>query len=68
MMPLSNFNKKNIKRLYLERLPVLLFVHGDGYETGTGAAFDSAVFASYSKSIVVTISYRLGPFGKRNDE
>jgi carboxylesterase type B len=67
-MPVSNFDKKNIKHLCRERLPVLLFVHGDGYETGTGAAFDGAVFASYSKSIVVTINYRLGPFGKRNDE
>ena len=49
----------------LERLPVLLFVHGDGYDIGTGAAFDGAIFASYTKSIVVTINYRLGPFGKR---
>jgi carboxylesterase type B len=33
---------------------------------GTGAAFDGAVFASYTKTIVVTINYRLGPFGKKN--
>ena len=33
---------------------------------GTGAAFDGAIFASYTKSIVVTINYRLGPFGKSN--
>ncbi|UJR22431.1 hypothetical protein I4U23_025491 [Adineta vaga] len=50
---------KNLK----ERLPVLLFVHGDGYDIGTGAAFDGAIFASYTKTIVVTINYRLGPFG-----
>ena len=31
---------------------------------GTGAAFDGAIFASYTKTIVVTINYRLGPFGK----
>jgi carboxylesterase type B len=30
----------------------------------TGSAFDGAVFASYTKAIVVTINYRLGPFGK----
>jgi carboxylesterase type B len=30
----------------------------------TGSAFDGAVFASYTKTIVVTINYRLGPFGK----
>jgi carboxylesterase type B len=33
---------------------------------GTGAAFDGAIFASYTKTIVVTINYRLGPFGKIN--
>jgi carboxylesterase type B len=43
---------------------VLLFIHGDGYDMSTGAAFDGAIFASYTKSIVVTINYRLGPFGK----
>ncbi|CAF5159965.1 unnamed protein product, partial [Rotaria magnacalcarata] len=46
----------------LEQLPVVLFIHGDGYDMGTGAAFDGAIFASYTKSIVVTINYRLGPF------
>ena len=50
--------------LCLDRLPVLLFIHGDGYDMGTGAAFDGSVFASYTKTIVVTINYRLGPFGK----
>jgi carboxylesterase type B len=50
--------------IYLEQLPVLLFIHGDGYDMSTGAAFDGAIFASYTKSIVVTINYRLGPFGK----
>ena len=30
----------------------------------TGSAFDGAIFASYTKTIVVTINYRLGPFGK----
>ncbi len=50
--------------IYLESLPVLLFIHGDGYDMSTGAAFDGAIFASYSKAIVVTINYRLGPFGK----
>lgn len=40
-------------------------MHGDGYDMGTGGAFDGAVFASYAKAIVVTINYRLGPFGKR---
>jgi carboxylesterase type B len=54
--------------MILERLPVLLFIHGDGYDMSTGAAFDGAIFASYTKTIVVTINYRLGPFGKKRKE
>jgi carboxylesterase type B len=50
---------------FLEHLPVLLFIHGDGYDMSTGAAFDGSIFASYTKTIVVTINYRLGPFGKK---
>ncbi|CAF3634574.1 unnamed protein product [Adineta steineri] len=57
-----NIYQPQIKDLK-ERLPVLLFVHGDGYDMSTGAAFDGAIFASYTKSVVVTINYRLGPFG-----
>ncbi|CAF3600385.1 unnamed protein product [Adineta steineri] len=57
-----NIYQPQIKNLK-EPLPVLLFIHGDGYDMGTGAAFDGAIFASYSKAIVVTINYRLGPFG-----
>ena len=45
-------------------LPVLLLIHGDGFDIGTGAAFDGAIFASYTKSIVVTVNYRLGALGK----
>lgn len=45
-------------------LPVVLFIHGDGFDIGTGAAFDGAIFASYTKSIVVTVNYRLGALGK----
>ncbi|CAF1048682.1 unnamed protein product [Adineta ricciae] len=57
-----NIYQPQIKNLK-ERLPVLLFVHGDGYDMGTGAAFDGAILASYTRTIVVTINYRLGPFG-----
>ncbi|CAF0741440.1 unnamed protein product [Didymodactylos carnosus] len=46
-----------------ELLPVLLFIHGDGFDMGTGNAFDGSIFASYTRTIVVTINFRLGPFG-----
>lgn len=40
-------------------------VHGGGFETGTtfSIAYDSRYIVAYGEVIVVTINYRLGPFG-----
>ncbi|CAH1244800.1 NLGN4X [Branchiostoma lanceolatum] len=48
-----------------ERYPlaVMVFVHGGGYTTGTGNAYDGTVLASHGLVVVVTINYRLGIFG-----
>ena len=45
--------------------PVLFWVHGGGYETGTGTdmAGDGAAFASSHGVVVVTFNYRLGALG-----
>jgi para-nitrobenzyl esterase len=45
--------------------PVLLWVHGGGYEMGHGPdqAGDSAAFASSHGLVVVTFNYRLGALG-----
>ena len=45
------------------RLPVLLFIHGGSFVTGTGSDFDGRNLASMNNVIVVTINYRLGSFG-----
>lgn len=42
---------------------VIVFVHGESYEMGTGNAYDGSILASYGQVIVVTINYRLGPIG-----
>ena len=47
-----------------ENLPVMIFVHGESYEVGTGNAYDGSVLASYGGVIVVTVNYRLGVLGK----
>ncbi|VDM18643.1 unnamed protein product [Hydatigera taeniaeformis] len=41
-------------------LPVLIFVHGDSYEHGSGNAYDFSLFSSLGSVIVVTLNYRLG--------
>ncbi|XP_035694145.1 neuroligin-4, X-linked-like [Branchiostoma floridae] len=48
-----------------ERYPlaVLVFIHGGGYTTGTGNAYDGTVLASHGAVVVVTINYRLGVLG-----
>jgi para-nitrobenzyl esterase len=45
--------------------PILVFVHGGGNVTGSSAepVYDGAHLAERSAAVVVTLDYRLGPFG-----
>ena len=47
-----------------ERLPVMVWIHGGSFETGSGAmaVYDGLGLAAHGV-VVVTINYRLGPFG-----
>jgi len=45
-------------------LPVVVFVHGETYELGTGNAYDGSVMAAYGHVIVITLNYRLGVLGQ----
>ncbi|MBL7232688.1 carboxylesterase/lipase family protein [Komagataeibacter oboediens] len=44
-------------------LPVTVFIHGGGNQTGTPASYDGTEFATRTHSIVVIPTYRLGVFG-----
>ena len=44
--------------------PIVVFIHGESYEMGTGNAYDGSVLASYGQVIVVTLNYRLGVLGE----
>ena len=46
-----------------ENLPVMVWIHGGGNTTGAGSGYDFSRLASEQKVIVITINYRLGPFG-----
>ena len=48
----------------VERLPVIVFIHGESYEWNSGNPYDGSVLAAYGKVIVVTLNYRLGTLGK----
>src|SRR5262245_16276664 len=45
------------------RLPVMLWIHGGGNTIGHAGAFDGGNLAARENVVVVTINYRLGPFG-----
>ena len=47
--------------------PVVLFIHGDSFDWGSGNLYDGAVVAAYSDLVVVTINYRLGVLGNMSD-
>jgi len=44
--------------------PVVVLVHGESYDVGTGNAYDGSVLAAYGSVLVVTINYRLGVLGQ----
>ncbi|ESO84915.1 hypothetical protein LOTGIDRAFT_85685, partial [Lottia gigantea] len=46
-----------------EKYPVMLFIYGGSFIHGASLAYDGGILASYGDVIVVTINYRLGPFG-----
>ncbi|XP_061029959.1 carboxylesterase 5A isoform X1 [Eubalaena glacialis] len=45
------------------KLPVMVWLPGGVFETGSASIFDGSALASYEDVLVVTIQYRLGIFG-----
>jgi para-nitrobenzyl esterase len=46
-----------------KKLPVMFMIHGGGLTTGAGDQQDGSLLASSQNIIVVSVNYRLGPFG-----
>jgi para-nitrobenzyl esterase len=48
-----------------EKYPVMFWIHGGGYQGGSGSTslYNGGRLAEFGDVVVVTINYRLGPFG-----
>ena len=44
-------------------LPVMVFIHGDSYDWGSGNPFDGSILSSFGNVLLITLNYRLGVFG-----
>lgn len=44
-------------------LPVMVFIHGGGFVTGSSTDYDYSQFAAHDNEIVVSMNYRLGVLG-----
>jgi len=51
------------KKLNDEERPVMFFIHGGAFLTGSGRALDGSRIVLRGDIVVVSINYRLGPFG-----
>lgn len=46
------------------KLPVMVFIHGEGYDWNSGNPYDGCVLSSYGNVIFITFNFRLGILGK----
>ena len=65
--PLLNSGSEGYKTKQKDqRNPVIVFIHGDSYEWGSGNLYDASVLAALGQVVVVTLNYRLGILGFLN--
>jgi len=56
---LQRTDEENLLRTY----PVMVFLHGGGFKKGSAVQYPGIVLAQRDM-IVVTLNYRLGPYGE----
>ena len=62
-VPYDVYQRAVIQNDATSRVPVYVWIHGGAMITGASYDFDSSNLVSMTGMIVVTINYRLGPFG-----
>ena len=46
-----------------DKLPVIVWLHGGGFLTGSGSLYDLSHLSRKARAVVVSVNYRLGAFG-----
>jgi carboxylesterase type B len=46
-----------------DSLPVVVMIHAETYDVGTGNAYDPSTLVALGNVIAVTLNFRLGVFG-----
>ena len=61
---IPGFHEDGVHGKSYDLLPVMVYVHGESFQWGSGNIWDGRVLAAFGKVIVVTFNYRLGILGK----
>ncbi|CAL1544598.1 unnamed protein product [Lymnaea stagnalis] len=61
--PPTNGSADHLSNAVSGAYPVYVFIHGGAFFRGNGNCYDPSTLAAFGEIIVVTVNYRLGPFG-----
>ena len=63
--PYESYIKSVVQNNQSSRLPIFIWIHGGRFIFGSASenGFDGSLLSVFSNVVVVTINYRLGPFG-----
>lgn len=61
--PYEAYKNSMTERNSSKLLPIYVFIHGGAFVTYSGSVYDGSSLAVLSNMIVITLNYRLGPFG-----
>jgi len=61
--PFDSYKNTVITKNSSQLLPIYVFIHGGAFVVGSSSYYDGSRIAVLSNIIVITLNYRLGPFG-----
>lgn len=66
LLQMEEINLRGRNTIHRKKYPVMVYVHGGGWFSGSGASFlHGPEYIMDEEVVLVTINYRLGIFGKK---